>query len=116
MAAAKDCHALITYFENKFKLRYDKSPVVNRNTARWNFDAMLKSMKVLDVQLLIDYYFDNVEVGHNLTWFFYNYDKLVETRSDNKADAEHRAKLRRESEQRAKEWRERFGNKGITSN
>lgn len=92
-------------------------PVVNRNTARWSWANILEGLEPKEVRALIDYYFTITPVKrHNLDWFFYNYDKLIESSSEIEKDRERRERLRHESEQRAREWRERFGNQGITSN
>lgn len=115
MASAKDCHTLISYYEKLYKEKYGTAPVVNRHTARWSFDGMLKGMSMAEVKSTLEYYLTtNNASRHKLDWFFYNYDKLLENRRDSESDSEHRAKLRRESEQRAREWREKFGNEGIT--
>lgn len=92
-------------------------PVVNRHSARWSFASVLEGLSPDEVKALIDYYFTtNSTKRHNLEWFFYNYDKLIEGRTESDKDKDRRERLRHESEQRAREWRERFGNQGITSN
>lgn len=115
MAAAKDCHALTTYFVQTFKAKYQSNPVVNRHSARWGFDAILMDMNVADIKALIDYYFTVAGKKHSLEWFLYNYDKLIEAYQVQKQDAARRAKLREDSEKRAREWRE-SGKRGIGSN
>lgn len=115
--AAKDCHACISYFAKKFKEKYGLEPVINRHSARWSFASVLEGLSPTEVKALIDYYFTMVPAKrHNLEWFFYNYDKLIESRQESEKDRARRDKLRVESEQRAREWRERFGNQGIANN
>jgi len=114
---AKDCHVCTTYFVKKYKERYGVEPNVNRNTARWSWANVLEGMSPSDVKELIDYYFTTTQAKrHNLEWFFYNYDKLMEGKQESEKDKARREKMRRESEQRAKEWRDRFGNQGIAGN
>lgn len=112
--SAQNCHTMTSYFIMKFKERYGMEPVVNRHSARWGFASVLEGLSPSEVKSLIDYYFTVTPAKrHNLEWFFYNYDKLIEGRTESEKDKARRAKMRRESEQRAKEWREKFGNQGI---
>lgn len=115
MAAAKDCHVLISYFMKKYKEKYKVEPAVNRHSARWGFDSVLMDLSVQDVKGLMDYYFTTDSTKrHSLDWFLYNYEKLIEAMTEQLRDAQRRAKLRKESEERAKEWRER-GKQGIAN-
>ncbi len=116
MAAAKDAHALTSYFIKQYKIKYEKDPVINRHSARWGFDSILMDMPTPEVKALIDYYLTTASMKrHSLEWFLYNYDKLVEACRVQKEDAARRAKLREESEKRAKEWLE-SGKRGISGN
>lgn len=116
MVAAKELHALISYYEAGYKKKYGTKPVVNRVTQKWNFDSMLKSISITEAKELIDYYFTTPETKrHDLDWFFYNYDKLVKAMLDARKDAEHRAKLMAESKKRAEAWRQ-SGKQGIADN
>ncbi len=108
MATAKECHILTTYYEKKFKEKYQTAAVVNRNTAKWGFDSILKGLSPEETKDLIDYWFgvDSVQ-RHPLQWFFYNYEKLIETRALQAEDSDIRAKQRKETEERVRKWRER---------
>jgi hypothetical protein len=114
MPTAQQCHAAITYYEKAYTEHYDKKPVINRHTARWGFDSVLRDLSPTECKELIDYYFQTGG-NHALDWFFYNYDKLLIARSSQVANADERSRLREESKQRVKEWRER-GRQGITGN
>lgn len=116
MPTAKDCHILTSYYLKRYKEKYGTDAIVNRHSARWGFDSVLMDMSGDKAKELLDYYFTTINPKkHSLDGFLYNYEKLQENFKMNIEDAEHRAKLRRESEQRAKEWRER-GKQGITNN
>jgi hypothetical protein len=113
MATAKDCHILTSYYKKKFKERYLEAAVVNDHTARWGFDSMLKGLSPEDIKELLDYWFSVVSpVRHRIDWFFYNYEKLIEARQLQQEDSLFREKLRHDSEERAKKWRERANNRG----
>lgn len=106
MPSASNCQSLINYYERLHK-QYQGPVNINRYTARWGFDAVLMSMSLDDAKALLDYYF-NTTGDHSLTWFFYNYDSLNEDRLKAEEDNAERIILRRQSEKRAKEWREQF--------
>lgn len=114
--SAKDCHTAISYYEKLYQEKYDRKPVVNRVTARWNFDSILRSITLNECKALLDFYFQTMaEVhSHALPWFFNNYDKLIESEAEAKVEEARRERLRKESEQRAREWRARRGNQGTT--
>jgi hypothetical protein len=77
---------------------------------------MLQGMPPADARSLLDFYFTTgAGKRHSLDWFFYHYHELQESSTEAEKDRAAREKLRRESEQRAKEWRER-GNTGIANN
>lgn len=116
MATAKDCHALTSYYEKGYKAKYGSAPVVNRVTARWNFDSILGSQSVATTKELIDYYFTTPPTRrHDLEWFFYNYDKIIKAMLEAKDDAAHRSRLMEESRKRAEQWRQ-SGKQGIADN
>lgn len=113
---AAQCHTLTSYYVKLFKERYHREPVVNRHSARWGFEAVLMGMPPEEAKKLLEFYFTTTsQKQHALDWFFYNYDKLIESQTDLDKDRNRREQLRRESEKRAAEWRAR-GNKGIGSN
>lgn len=113
---AQQCHAMTTYYVNLFTEKYHRAPTVNRHSARWGWESVLMGMPPTEAKRLLDFYFTTTsQKQHALDWFFYNYDKLIESMSDLDKDRERRKKLREESEKRAAEWRAR-GNTGIASN
>lgn len=114
---AQQCHALTSYYEKKYREKYNTDPNVNRVTARWNFDSILSgSLTTAQVKELLDYYFTTPPTRrHDLDWFFYNYDKIVKSYADAKQDREARRKLMEESRLRAERWRQ-SGKQGITDN
>lgn len=115
MATAKDCHSLTSYFEKQYKKRHGFAPDVNRVTARWNFDSILRGMSVPEVMDLLDYYLTTPPTRkHDLEWFFYNYDKLRKAMFDSRKEAAHRKQLMEESRKRAEEWRN-SGKQGIAN-
>jgi hypothetical protein len=100
-----------SYFGTKYKEKYGFAAKFNRNIARWNWDGMLEDMTEVQLMELIDYYFTTVSVNqHSLEWFFYNYDKLLETKEVIEKDIAEQAILREATRIRTEEWRKRHGN------
>lgn len=113
---AQQCHAMTTYYVSKFKEKYGREPVINRHSARWGFESVLMGMPPAEAKKLLDFYFTTTSTKqHALDFFFYNYEKLIESLSALEQDKLRRKKMREESEKRAAEWRAR-GNTGIGSN
>lgn len=112
----QQCHAMTTYYVKLFKKKYGTEPSMNRHAARWGFESVLTDMTTQIAKELLEFYFTTAsDKRHDLEWFLYHYHELMDALSDVEKDRTHRDKLRRESEQRAKEWRER-GNTGIANN
>jgi hypothetical protein len=116
MVTAKDCYALTSYYEKLYKARYGKAPIVNKFKARYGFDAILQGLKKDEqaaVYGLLDYYFKTSSTnGHALSWFFNNYDRLEETKQLQYEDEQQKIRLRAESEERARKWKERREHQG----
>lgn len=112
---AKDCHAMTSYYIKLYKEKYGVAPKVNRPVARWDWAGILEDLTVEESKSLLEFYFTTSNKGHPLNWFFYNYDKLQQSVEELEKDSKRRKKLREESEERAREWRE-SGKRGISSN
>lgn len=112
--AAKDCHGCTTYFVKVFKNKYGFEPNINRHAARWGFDSVLRGMDYTQAKGLIDYYFTTQSNNqHDITWFFYNYDKIVTSMQDAEIDQNRIDDLLEESQKRAEEWRKRGASRTI---
>lgn len=109
MAAANIANGLSSYYIKKYEERYGVKPVINRNKARWSWDNILADMTPTQIRRLLDYYFaSNSSKAHDLDNFFYNYDKIIKSMEDSVTHREERQRLMKESEERAKEWRQRL--------
>lgn len=113
---AQQCHVMTSYYVKLYKQKYGMDPSFNRHAARWGFESILMDMPKEKAKELIEFYFTTDSARrHDLDWFFYHYHELERSASETEKDRAHRAKVRAESAQRAKEWRER-GNTGIADN
>ena len=106
----KDVHQIMSYFEMKYKETYQTSPIINRHTGKWGWDAILRGMPLSSAKELVDYYFKLPpgKHGHAMDWLFYNYDKVLLAQQEEKEDAERRRKQREETRKRVEEWRKKF--------
>ena len=115
MVTAKDCHTLISYYLRSYEDLYGRKPTINRNTARWSVQNMLEDMSMVEFKELVDFYMTTRGIhGHSLSWFFNNYDKLIESKSERDADVENRKKLMEETRRRTEEWRQRANSRRET--
>lgn len=113
--AAKDCHALTSYYEKAFQQKHGRAPNVNRWSARWGFDSVLQSMNSQQAKDLLDYYFTTPATKqHDLDWFFYHYHNLVDGMLKSRTEKAHRNRLMEESKIRAEKWRQ-SGKQSITN-
>lgn len=106
---AQQCHAMTTYFMQKYTEVVGRSVVINRNKSRWGFEAILMDLSPTEAKALIDYY-----LGHypnpSVEWFLYNYDKVLVEKQE-RAEQEAAAVKRREATaERLEEWRKRWKN------
>jgi hypothetical protein len=108
MATPKQAGILSSYFAKKYKEKYGDTYKLNRYAARWGFDAILMDYDEDGAKALIDYYFETASPnGHNLVWFFNNYDRLAESKEKADEDRAELARLREQSRLRTEEWRKR---------
>lgn len=102
------CYKLIGYYKKLYLEKYGVVPVVNSNSAKWQVNSLLNDMTFEQAKELFDYYFTTGHPTHTLEWFLYNYDKVMVSLHTATADRAAVEKLRAESEERAKRWRERI--------
>ena len=104
-ATAQQCHALTSHYIAKYTAENNKAPSVNRNKARWGFEAMLMDYSSAQVRELLDYFVEHYE--HTLEWFLFNYEKVDEEKTTYERNKVATAKRREETKKRLAEWKER---------
>lgn len=106
---AKQTSSLTSYYSHLYQQKYGVKSPVNGYKAKWGFGTMLNALTVREVELLLDHYFKTISVnGHDLTWFFNNYEKLsVAMEAQEKDRAEQEIRLR-ETQRRTEEWRKKI--------
>lgn len=73
---AKLAYGLISLYCVLFKGIYNKQPVVNKYREKWAMQEVIDSIGYDRSKQLLEYYFKTNRVGHPLSWFFYNFEKL----------------------------------------
>jgi hypothetical protein len=104
---AQQCHAMTTYFASQYADKVGKPAPVNRNKARWGFEAMLMDYTPGQARTLVDFYLEHWQLP-NIEWFLYNYEKVdlaLQEHNDREAMS---AKRRAVTQQRLEEWRNRW--------
>lgn len=95
---------LVDTFRAARKEKYGLAPLVNRNSAHWAFKELLKDMSMDEAKELVTYY--GRFYTEDFKWFQYNYDSVYEKLQTEKKQRESDQILMKESEERAKRWRE----------
>lgn len=101
MADKKQRYALISYFKKIAKEKDSRLNPINIHSQQWAADAMIESYGYEECKDLVDYYF-MVSASPDWSWFAYNSDKLLQSKTVEEEDTRLRARLR----QGAKKWLE----------
>lgn len=108
-ATPQQSHAVITHFINKYTDSVGYAPVLNRAKSRYGIDNMLIDYTPGQAKELIDYYIDHYATP-TIDWFIYNYEKVDVAKQEFEQNKVASAKRRAATEQRLREWRERWTN------
>lgn len=95
---------LLNLYVELFEKKYNRKPEMNRFKQRWGFKGMYEDLGRETSKKVIEYYFGTSRPGHPIDYLLYNYEKLDKIIREREADAVEREKLRKQTEQRVKEW------------
>lgn len=104
---AQQCHALITYFINTYEQETGRRAPVSRNKVRYWFESILMDNTPTKAKQLIDFYLAHYP-DPSVEWFAFNYEKVALDKEEQETNESAAVKRRQETEQRLKEWRERW--------
>lgn len=107
----KQAQAIITYFQEKYKEKFNKRAVVNRNKVQFLIANMLNDLTPTEIKKIIDFYV-RTDKNPSLLYLCYEYDEVIEAMETQEKDLAARKALLAATEQRVKEFRERYGNAG----
>ena len=99
MADNKARHALITKFEQQYKIYGLPKPPINRVTEKWNADDLIESFDQEDLYDAIRFYF---KVNKSPTWlgFCRSAGEIIDSMKAQREDIQFRKEMR----EKAKAW------------
>lgn len=106
---AKWGNSLLDLYVLLYEEKYGHTPSLNRYRDKWNMVDVCDSVGFDKAKDLLQFYFKTGSEGHPLTFFFYNFDKLEVGMKQASEDASDKERLRKETEERVKAFRERRG-------
>lgn len=104
---AQQCHALTTYFINKYTDVMESKPLVNRNKAKAGFSGLLMDYTPTQARELIDYYIEHWD-RPSITWFIYNYELVDEALTERAVEEKKIEQRRLATKERLEQWRNRW--------
>jgi hypothetical protein len=107
--SAQACHALTTYYINKYQEVLNKQPVVNRNKAKAGASGLLMDHTPSEARELVDYYIEHWE-DPKIQWFFYNYEVVEQALIEHNEKVIQQAARRKQTQERLEQWRNRWKN------
>lgn len=93
MANDKQPYILLSLYQNLYKEKYGKMPTMNKFREKWAMQDCIDSIGFDRAKELIEYYFKLNKSGHQLQFFFYNFDRIDNVKRDSEADVERRRLL-----------------------
>jgi len=96
---------MTTYYIGRYADEVGSQPNVNRNKARYLFEAILMDHNRDETKALIDYYVKHYEP--DLDWFQWNYDKVLEAKAEYEKNQDIIVQRRQETARRVEEWKRR---------
>jgi hypothetical protein len=101
-------HTLISFYQAEYQKRFGHRPILNRNKLKYLIADILRDLSMGEIQKLFSYYI-RVEKDPSLISLCYEYTEILEQMRKNESDSTERANLRRDTERRVMEYRERYG-------
>lgn len=105
---SKQAHAIITYYQTKYKAKFGRRAIVNRNTLQWSVANILKDLTVKEIKNLIDFYI-STDKNPSLKTFCYDYDEIYQRMDLEAKDLEERKALLKKTQKDVEEFRRRYG-------
>lgn len=90
MANNKEPYILLTQYQNLYKNKYGKAPLINKFREKWAIQDVIDSVGFDKAKDLLEYYFTLAKQGHPLQFFYFNFDKMEVARNDLYKDKERR--------------------------
>jgi hypothetical protein len=105
---SRQVHAIISYYQSKYNVKFGQRPVVNRNTLQWAVANMLKDLSMKELKEIIDFYIET-DKQPSLKTLCYEYDEVIERMRLESKDLERRKALLERTQKSVEEFRRRYG-------
>jgi hypothetical protein len=107
-AQSKQAHALISYYQTKYKAKFGRRAIVNRNILHWSILNILKDLSSKEIMTLMDFYI-KTDKNPSLKTFCYDYDEIYERMNLEAKDLEKRKTLLKKTQKDVEDFRRRYG-------
>ena len=97
MASEKEPYVLIGLYESLYKEKYNKKPRINKFREKWAMQDVIDSVGYERAKDLLVYYFRTNKSGHPLSFFFYNFDRIDQLKTEIERDKLNRNLLREQT-------------------
>lgn len=93
MANNKEPYILLSLYESLYKEKYGKVCRINKFREKWAMQDVIDSVGFDRTKELLIYYFKTSKSGHPLNFFFYNFDKMDDFKTQLEKDVNNRRAL-----------------------
>ena len=93
MANNKEPYVLLSLYESLYKEKYGKACRINKFREKWAMQDVIDSVGFDRTKELLIYYFKTSKSGHPLNFFFYNFDKMDDFKTQLEKDVSNRRAL-----------------------
>ena len=97
MASDKLPYILIGIYQSLYEDKYRKKPKINKYREKWAMQDVIDSVGYDRAKELLEYYFRTNKSGHPLSFFYYNFDKIDQLKTEIDRDKINRERLRAET-------------------
>lgn len=106
----KQAELVVDHYKKEYEAKFKTKSILNRNKLKYLVIEVLKDLSVSEFNQLVTYYV-KVDSDPSLTVLCYEYDSLLVDMHRDATDATARAQLRRETAERVRQFRQRYGAK-----
>lgn len=93
MANNKEPYILLSLYETLYKEKYNKPCRLNKFREKWAMQDVIDSVGFDRTKELLIYYFKTSKSGHPISFFFYNFDKMDDFKTQLEKDFKNRRAL-----------------------
>jgi hypothetical protein len=97
VASDKLPYILIGIYQSLYEDKYRKKPKINKYREKWAMQDVIDSVGYDRAKELLEYYFRTNKSGHPLSFFYYNFDKIDQLKTEIDRDKINRERLRAET-------------------